>query len=161
MSIGNPREFVNNLQDSRFLLFYPDIVNQLNKEILLFSNDDLSTIKSVFNQLIDYMGVDPLTELISIIKLYSSSVLSKKFPKVLLLDVTNLRNNQIPPTPNENKLNMISQSAIPFTSAQFLSLLNILPEDKLLSLLNTLRPYQVAELQRKIESYDNQYIGIF
>jgi hypothetical protein len=159
MSIGNPYEFVNNLQDSRFLLFYPDIVNQLCKEILLFSKDDLDNMKNIFKELIDYIGVDPLEQLSSIINVYSSSVLSKQFPKVLLLNVSDLRNNQIPPITNDNKLNMISQSAIPFTSSQFLAVLNALPDNKLSYLLNTLRPYQITELTRKIESY--KYIGVF
>lgn len=156
----DPNEFIANLNDTRYLLFYPDIINKLCDMILFFNEQQINESKKIFKGLIDYMGVNPVNELISILKNSSNAVLSKQFPKVLLLNISNIKNNQIPPINEENKKNMISQSAISFSSQQFLMLFNLLSKEQLNVLIGTLRGYQLKELTK--EKYiDIRLVGIF
>jgi hypothetical protein len=158
--MNDPNEFITNLNDTRYLLFYPDIINKLCDMILFFNEQQINQSKIIFKGLIDYMGVNPVNELTNILRNSSNNVLSKQFPKIKLLDISNIKNNQIPPISEENKQNMISQSAIPFSSQQFLSLFNILSKEQLNILLGTLREYQIKELKK--EKYmDIKLIGIF
>ena len=156
----DPNEFIANLNDTRYLLFYPDIINKLCDMILFFNEQQINESKKIFKSLIDYMGVNPVNELINILKNSSNAVLSKQFPKVLLLNISNIKNNQIPPINEENKKNMISQSAISFSSQQFLMLFNLLSKEQLNILIGTLRKYQIKELTK--EKYiDMRLVGIF
>ena len=156
----DPNEFIANLNDTRYLLFYPDIINKLCDMILFFNEQQINESKKMFKSLIDYMGVNPVNELINILKNSSNAVLSKQFPKVLLLNISNIKNNQIPPINEENKKNMISQSAISFSSQQFLMLFNLLSKEQLNILIGTLRKYQIKELTK--EKYiDIRLVGIF
>lgn len=156
----DPNEFIANLNDTRYLLFYPDIINKLCDMILFFNEQQINESKKIFKSLIDYMGVNPVNELINILKNSSNAVLSKQFPKVLLLNISNIKNNQIPPINEENKKNMISQSAISFSSQQFLMLFNLLSKEQLNILIGTLRKYQIKELTK--EKYiDIRLVGIF
>lgn len=158
--MNDPNKFIRNLNDTRYLLFYPDIVNRLCDMILFFNQEQISQSKIIFKGLIDYIGVDPVNELTNILKNSSNAVLSKQFPKILLLNISNIKNNQIPPISEENKQNMISQSAIPFSSQQFLSLFNMLSKEQLNVLIGTLREYQIKELTK--EKYmDIRLVGIF
>ena len=158
--MNDPNKFIRNLNDTRYLLFYPDIVNRLCDMILFFNQEQISQSKIIFKGLIDYIGVDPVNELTNILKNSSNAVLSKQFPKFLLLNISNIKNNQIPPISEENKQNMISQSAIPFSSQQFLSLFNMLSKEQLNVLIGTLREYQIKELTK--EKYmDIRLVGIF
>jgi hypothetical protein len=156
----DPNEFIANLNDTRYLLFYPDIINKLCDMILFFNEQQINESKKIFKSLIDYMGVNPVNELINILKNSSNAVLSKQFPKVLLLNISNIKNNQIPPISEENKKNVISQSGIPFSSQQFLMLFNLLSKEQLNILIGTLREYQIKELTK--EKYiDIRLVGIF
>ena len=159
--MNNPNEFITNLNDARYLLFYPDIINKLCDMILFFNEQQISESKIIFKHLIDYMGVIPINELINILRNSSNNVLSKQFPKSIYncSFENKFNNNQIPPISQEKKQNMISQSTIPFSSQQFLSLLNLLSKEQLNILIGTLRQYQIKELTK--ENYINERIGIF
>ena len=89
----DPNEFIANLNDTRYLLFYPDIINKLCDMILFFNEQQINESKKIFKSLIDYMGVNPVNELINILKNSSNAVLSKQFPKVLLLNISNIKSN--------------------------------------------------------------------
>jgi len=153
----NSLRFVESLNDSRFLLLYPDIVNQLYDMIIVFSDEQVNSINTIFGSLVDSLE-DRRKILAEIIRNSASLLVSNKFPMVKLLDITTLKNNQIPPITEFEKKNLISQSMIPFTNEQFTSLLKLLTTEQLNSLLRTLRPYQVKELSKKIEKFS--FIGI-
>jgi hypothetical protein len=153
----NSLRFVESLNDSRFLLLYPDIVNQLYDMIIVFSDEQVNSINTIFGSLVDSLE-DRRKILADIIRNSASLLVSNKFPMVKLLDITTLKNNQIPPITESEKKNLISQSMIPFTDEQFTSLLKLLTTEQLNSLLRTLRPYQVKELSKKIEKFS--FIGI-
>jgi hypothetical protein len=141
----NSLQFVESLTDSRFLMLYPDIVNQLYDMIIVFSDEQIVSIDTIFGNLIESLS-DRRKILAELVKNSASLLVSNKFPKVKLLDITTLKNNQIPPITEFEKKNLISQSMIPFTNEQFTSLLKILSTQQLNSLLSTLRPYQIKEL---------------
>jgi hypothetical protein len=158
----DPNEFIANLNDTRYLLFYPDIINKLCDMILFFNEQQINESKKIFKSLIDYMGVNPVNELINILKNSSNAVLSKQFPKSIFncSFETKVKNNQIPPISEENKKNVISQSGIPFSSQQFLMLFNLISKEQLNILIGTLREYQIKELTK--EKYiDIRLVGIF
>ena len=143
--ITNSIRFINSLPDTRYLLFYPDIVNQLYDMINTFSDEQSLFIDSIFGQLIESI-TDRRKILAELIRNSASFLLSSKFPNVKLLDIKTLKNNQIPPINESQKNNLISQSMIPFTNEQFKSLLLLLSVEQLNLLLGTLRPYQIKDL---------------
>jgi hypothetical protein len=163
--IKNSLRFVDSLTDTRYLLLYPDIVNKLYDMINIFSLQQVVSIDAIFGNLVDSL-YDHRKILAEILKNSATSLLSSQFPKVKLLDIKTLNNNQIPPINETEKNNLISQSMFPFTSVQFKSLLRLLPNDQLNSLLNTLRPYQIEDLSSsfpekiKKELIENFFIGI-
>ena len=143
----NSLSFVESLTDSRFLLLYPDIVNQLHDMIIVFSDEQVNSINTIFGSLVDSLE-DRRKILADIIRNSASLLVSNKFPMVKLLDITTLKNNQIPPITESEKKNLISQSMIPFTDEQFTSLLKLLTTEQLNLLLGTLRPYQIKNLSK-------------
>jgi hypothetical protein len=143
--ITNSIRFINSLPDTRYLLFYPDIVNQLYDMINMFSDEQILFIDSIFGQLVESLE-DHRKILAEIIRNSANILVSNNFPKVKLLDIKTLKNNQIPPINEKQKNNLISQSTIPFTNEQFKSLLLLLSVEQLNSLLGTLRPYQIQDL---------------
>lgn len=160
--IKNSLLFVDSLPDTRYLLLYPDIANQLYDMIIVFSDTQVDSINTIFGQLIESLS-DRRKMLAEIIRNSASFLVSNKFPNVKLLDIKTLKNNQIPPINETEKNNLISQSMIPFTNQQFKSLLLLLSSEQLNMLLNTLRPYQIKDLsvsfKNKIENYFS-FIGI-
>ena len=150
--IKNSLRFVNSLPDTRYLLLYPDIVNQLYDMIMIFSQDQITSIDTIFGQLIESL-FDHRKILADLIKNSASFLLNNKFPKVKLLDIKTLKNDQIPPINESEKNNLISQSMIPFTNEQFKSLLLLLSSEQLNKLLETLIPYQISDLS---ESFKNK-----
>jgi hypothetical protein len=150
-------QFVDSLNDSRFLLLYPDIVNQLYDIIIKFSDVQVNSINTIFGSLVDSLE-DHRKILANLIRNSASLLVSNKFPKIKLLDIKTLKNNQIPPITELEKKNLISQSMIPFTSEQFKSLLKLLTPRELNTLLNTLKPYQVKDLSKNVEKFS--FIGI-
>jgi hypothetical protein len=164
--IKNSLRFVESLSDTRYLLLYPDIVNQLYDMINIFSVQQVLSVDTIFGQLVESL-YDHRKILAEIVKNSATILLNNQFPKVKLLDIKTLKNNQIPPIKESEKNNLISQSTIPFTSEQFKLLLLLLTTDQLNSLLNTLRPYQILDLSssfpEKIKKeliIENFFIGI-
>ena len=149
--IKNSLLFVQSLPDSRFLLLYPDIVNQLYDMIIVFSDTQVDSINIIFGNLIESLS-DKRKTLAEVIRNSASLMVNNKFPNVKLLDIKTLKNNQIPPITEFEKNNLISQSMIPFTSEQFKSLLLLLSFDQLNMLLNTLRPYQITDLSKSFSN---------
>ena len=158
--ITDSLRFIDALPDSRYLLLYPDIVNQLYVMIIIFSQEQTNSINSIFGPLVDTLE-DHRKILADLVRNSASFLVSSKFPNVKLLDIKTLKNNQIPPITEFEKNNLISQSMIPFTSEQFKSLLKLLTTEQLNSLLGTLRPYQIKDLSfSKVEKFSFIGIGI-
>lgn len=149
--IKNSLLFIQSLPDTRYLLLYPDIVNQLYDMIIEFSDIQIVSINIIFGNLIESLS-DKRKTLAEIIRNSASLMVSNKFPNVKLLDIKTLKNNQIPPIAESEKNNLISQSMIPFTSEQFKSLLLLLSFEQLNMLLNTLRPYQITDLSKSFSN---------
>ena len=143
--IKNSLLFIDSLPDNRYLLLYPDIVNQLYDIIVNIKEEQTVSINSIFGQLVESLS-DHRKILADLIRNSASILVGNKFPNVKLLDIKTLKNNQIPPINETEKNNLISQSMIPFTSEQFKSLLKLLTTEQLDSLLGTLRPYQIIDL---------------
>jgi len=141
--IKNSLGFIESLPDSRYLLFYPDIVNKLYNIILEFSENQIELSLNIFGEMIESL-LDKRKILANLIRNSSTNLLSNLFPKVLLLDVKILRNNQIPPIKIKDIL--ISQAMFSFTNEQFKALLKLLTFEDLDMLLDTLKPYQVTDL---------------
>ena len=169
--------FIKALHDSRYLLIYPDFVNKLTNMIILFSPEQVEQIQNIFNTLIDFRALDKSVALTHILNNSSNNILANVFPLVRFIDVTNLTNANIGPLQEKDRKGLIAQAAIPFTSDQLISLLNILPQSDLDTLVGTLTQYQIKELSAKFtkqqkanilsvsESYANvtemQMIGVF
>jgi len=155
----NSLQFVESLTDSRFLMLYPDIVNQLYDMIILFSQEQTQSINSIFGPLVDSLE-DHRKILAELVRNSASFLVSSKFPGVKLLDIKTLKNNQIPPITEFEKNNLVSQSMIPFTREQFKSLLKLLTPEQLNSLLGTLRPYQIKNLSSSFSKEKFSFIGV-
>lgn len=162
--ITDSLRFIDALPDSRYLLLYPDIVNQLYDMIIIFSQEQTISINSIFGPLVDSLE-DHRKLLAELVRNSASFLVGNKFPNVKLLDIKTIKNNQIPPINETEKNNLISQSMIPFTSEQFKSLLKLLSIEQLNSLLKTLRPYQIKDLSssfskeiKKVEKFS--FIGV-
>ena len=149
--IKNSLLFIQSLPDTRYLLLYPDIVNQLYDMIIAFSDIQIVSINIIFGNLIESLS-DKRKTLAEIVRNSASLMVFNKFPNVKLLDIKTLKNNQIPPIAESEKNNLISQSMIPFTSEQFKSLLLLLSFEQLNMLLNTLRPYQITDLSKSFSN---------
>ena len=162
--ITDSLRFIDALPDTRYLLLYPDIVNQLYDMIIIFSQEQTDSINSIYGPLVESLE-DHRKILAELVRNSASFLVGSKFPNVKLLDIKTLKNNQIPPINETEMNNLISQSMIPFTSEQFNSLLKLLTIEQLNLLLGTLRPYQIENLSKsfskeikKVEKFS--FIGV-
>lgn len=169
-TIKNPNLFVSYLKDTRYLLIYPDLVNNLI-DILTYdlNENQKNLLKMNLSQIIDFRLLDAGISTANLLKLYSNAIVSNQYPKVKLLDISTLTNANIPPLSNSERDTLLAQSGIPFNSQQFQIILNTITDEQLKRIINTILPYQIKSLiksftveQKKNSLIEKEnYIGVF
>jgi len=146
--------FINSLPDSRYLLIYPELVKKLS---ILIQNMNDNDLKNIFPDLTDYLDPNKRNGIIDIINTSCLTILTHIFPTLLYIDFLKYDNSKVPRLSKKLMDSLVFQAGVPFTSNQFLLLLNLLKKEDLDMIIATLKDYQLKDLSAMTEKFETLF----